>query len=63
MEDMSDRFCELCGIFRVLTWRKLALVERVVWMDIFGWGNISNMATFKSEGNGDKNPLRKMYGR
>jgi len=36
MEDMNDRFCELCRIFRVLTWRKLGLVEHAAWMEIFG---------------------------
>jgi hypothetical protein len=63
MEDMGDRFGELCRIFRVLTWRKLGLVERVAWMGMFGWGNISNMATCKSEGNGDKGLLKWMVGK
>jgi len=39
MEDMSDRFCELCRIFRVLTWGKLALVEHVVWMEFLVGGS------------------------
>jgi hypothetical protein len=51
MEDMNDRFCELCGFFGVLTWRKLGLVKHAAWMENFGWGNTSNVATCKSEGN------------
>jgi len=40
---------------------EVILVERVAWMEIFGWGIISNVATCKSEGNGDE-PI-KMDGR
>lgn len=32
-------------------------------MEIFGWGNTSNMATRKSEGNGDKGLLKWIVGK
>ena len=69
MEVMSDKFCGLCRIFGALKWRKLGMVEHVAWMGgktcghNFDWGSISNVASCKSEGNGDKGLIKWMVGK